>query len=44
MPSARQLVRTALLLAALSLLAACGNKGPLVHPAPDAPPPAESTG
>lgn len=30
-------------LALALLLTACGNKGPLVRPAPDAPPPAEST-
>jgi len=36
-PSPRLLVRCALLLVLLSL-AACGNKGPLVRPAPAQPP------
>jgi predicted small lipoprotein YifL len=37
-------LRIAPLLLAAVLLSACGNKGPLVRPAPDSPPPAESTG
>ena len=37
-------LRVAPWLLAAMLLYACGNKGPLVRPAPDSPPPAESTG